>query len=133
MSTLLNIVIIIIVLCALGFFFGWLWPPDRKKNQSEVDMTNGADKKKNDQPDASDVVLIVASLFLALLVFWLWGARPWENVTMKPTASATPLPIIAGPFKQDTFTIYELEHGWMVMRSAMAGDLFFVPKPSKQE
>ena len=98
-------------------------------------MTNDGKKGKNEEIKALlgvFVVIVVLFSFIGLSLWWMDTDRRVEE--LKPTAKAMPLPIVAGPFKQDKFIVYELEHGWMVMATPTGrGNSFFVPKPPKQE
>jgi len=98
-------------------------------------MTNNDEKNRNGKTItviAGLLILFVSILFCAGFL-WVFAEERRRNEALKPTAAATLLPIVAGPFKQDKFIVYELEHGWMVVREAGVSSHFFVPKPSKQE
>ena len=81
---------------------------------------------------SDSLILLILVPFCGLVIWALVDERKRAEA-LKPTANATLLPIIAGPFKQDKFIVHELEHGWMVRREGGVGSHFFVPKPSKQE
>jgi len=97
-------------------------------------MTNDDEKNRNGKTITAIAMLLI--LFVIVLFcagfLWVFAEERRRNEALKPTAAATLLPIIAGPFKQETFIVYELEHGWMIRREG-SGGLSFVPKPSKQE
>jgi len=96
-------------------------------------MTDNA-KAGNGKITALGVLLIgLVIFFFGGLCVWVWMDESRRAEALKPTANAALLPIIAGPFKQDKFIVYELEHGWLVVREAGVSSHFFVPKPSKQE
>ena len=78
------------------------------------------------------LVALVIVLFIGLLI-WAWNDDRRQAEALKPTTNTTLLPIIAGPFKQESFIVYELQHGWMVREYGGISSLTFVPKPSKQE
>ena len=95
-------------------------------------MTNDDKKMKNEGIKALGVLLIALIIFLfGGLCMWVWMDESRRAEALKPTANTTLLPIVAGPFKQNQFIVYELEHGWMVVREAGVSSHFFVPKPSK--
>ena len=95
-------------------------------------MTNDDSKIRNEKTNAVIGVLLIQ---LVLVLFgagfwWVFAEERRMEEALKPTAETTLLPIVAGPFKQDRFLVYEFEHGWLVWT---ADGLSFVPKPPKQE